>query len=219
MIVSDPNRKTRLSAPWPINPPPGAGAIATPPATSSPASGGSYTAAAFDLRSLDPWGLALLPRITPTARKEGSSTNAGNFWNGLLNNEANHLRALTYTADGKSALVDLAPAETGINAGQLINAIINQSAAGTYAIVANGPGAYIEVYEALIFSTALQTLELFDGTVSLTGPLVGFPAGGGLFLNFTGEPHFILSYGTSLNLALSASAQVSGFVKYRTVSQ
>lgn len=96
-----------------------------------------------------------------------------------------------------------------------VNAVINQSAAGTYVLIPGVTGQQILVHEVLLYSAASQTLELFDGATSLLGPLTNWPAQSGIYLPDVGEPHFELLQGNALKLTLSGAGQVSGFVRYR----
>ena len=92
---------------------------------------------------------------------------------------------------------------------------ISVATAATHVLVAGVSSRRIAVYELMLWNVADNALELFDGTDSLTGPLNSFPKQFGIYLPNVGEPHFKLAAGNSLQLTLSAAAQVSGYVLYR----
>jgi hypothetical protein len=99
----------------------------------------------------------------------------------------------------------------------LSNAVINTNAAGTYTLISGSPGLHLHIYQLFIWSAGAQTIEFFEDTTTLTGPLTSWPAATGLLLPNVGDPHFELAPGASFKFSISASAQFSGFVKYRAL--
>lgn len=97
------------------------------------------------------------------------------------------------------------------------NAVISQNTVGTHIVIPGASGQQIEVHEIFWFSEVDQDLDWLDGSVSLTGLLKAWPAQGGTWWPFTGEPKWTLSAGNALRLSMSAVGQVSGYVKYRMV--
>jgi hypothetical protein len=95
------------------------------------------------------------------------------------------------------------------------HATINVATAGDNIIVAATPGKRIRVYELFLWNVQQNTLIIRDGDRPLTGPITNFPAQSGLFLNYSGAPHFETSPGQPLVLNLSTANQVSGYVRYR----
>ena len=97
------------------------------------------------------------------------------------------------------------------------NAVINVTAAATTPIIAGVTGQRIEVMEVFLYTDTQMALQFQDGTYDLSGLLNGWPANSGFFFPFTGQPHWGLQKGNSLNLTTGAAGQVSGFVVYRMV--
>lgn len=113
-------------------------------------------------------------------------------------------------SDPAAAMVQQAAAQsTGLQ-----HAVINVSAAGTYPIIPAVSGQRIRVFTLFLWSALDQNLQLFDGALTLTGPLTSWAMQTGLLLPYTGEPYFELSSGNAFNLAISAAGQVSGFAKF-----
>ena len=103
----------------------------------------------------------------------------------------------------------------GAPIGEATHAVINVATAATHTLISGVSARRIAVYEVVMWTVVEQSFELLDGADSLTGPWNNFPALSCFFLPNTGEPHFKLQSGLSLNLTLSAAGQVSGFVLYR----
>ena len=121
---------------------------------------------------------------------------------------------------GTAALQDYAtpPASAAAaGAGQIQHAAVSVTTATTTALIAGVAGAVIEVLEIMLYTDTSMDLELFDGSLSLTGLLKAWPANQGFFFPFTGEPHFKLTAGSSFQLTTGAAGQVSGFIRYRQV--
>lgn len=94
------------------------------------------------------------------------------------------------------------------------HAVINVSAPGTYPIIPAVSGQRIRVFVLFLWSEVAQDLQIFDGTLTLTGLLKSWALQTGLLLPNTGEPYFDLSPGNAFNLSISAAGQVSGFAKF-----
>lgn len=104
--------------------------------------------------------------------------------------------------------------QAAAQASGLQHAVINISAPGTYPIIPAVSGQRIRVFTFFLWSEVDQDLELFDGTLTLTGPLSSWAMQTGLLLPYTGEAYFELSSGNAFNLTISAAGQVSGFAKF-----
>lgn len=102
-------------------------------------------------------------------------------------------------------------------ASALQHAVINVSAPGTYPIIPGISGQRIQIFALFYFSEADQTLQFFDGPLTLTGPLVAWASQTGALFPFVGEPYFELNPGNPFNLSISAVGQVSGFAKFRQI--
>lgn len=113
-------------------------------------------------------------------------------------------------SDPAAAMAQQAAAQ----ASGLQHAVINVSAAGTYPIIPAVSGQRIRVFTFFLWSEVDQDLELFDGALTLTGPLTSWAMQTGLLLPYTGEAYFELSSGNAFNLSLTAAGQVSGFAKF-----
>jgi hypothetical protein len=98
------------------------------------------------------------------------------------------------------------------------NAVINVTAAATTPIITGVSGQRIEVMEVFLYTDTQMALQFLDGIDDLSGLLNGWPANSGFFFPFTGQPHWSLSKGNSLNLVTGGAGQVSGFVVYRMVA-
>lgn len=103
------------------------------------------------------------------------------------------------------------------------NIPFNVSAAGDNLIVPGTQGYRIAIHQFSMYNTAAQTIRLLDGDTDLQGPMINMGAGGGYFLPYQDEPHFVLTDGRSfiLNLALADDpvGAVTGFVKYRMLEK
>lgn len=98
------------------------------------------------------------------------------------------------------------------------NAVVNVTAAATTPIITGVSGQRIEVMEVFLYTDTQMALQFLDGAYDLSGLLNGWPANSGFFFPFTGQPHWTLSKGNSLNLVTGGAGQVSGFVVYRMVA-
>lgn len=97
----------------------------------------------------------------------------------------------------------------------MVHAVISISGAGTTEIVPAIVGQQIRIYELMLYTETAQDLTLLDGAVPVAGQLKNWPAQTGLFLGYTGEPHFELTAGNAFKLITSAAGQISGFVRFR----
>jgi hypothetical protein len=107
------------------------------------------------------------------------------------------------------------PASSPVNVSPYQHGVINVSSSGSAVLITGVTGQVIEVIEIMLYTDTSMDLELLDGSTSLTGPLLSWPAKQGFFFPFTGEPHFRLTAGRSFILTTSAAGQVSGFIRYR----
>jgi len=93
-------------------------------------------------------------------------------------------------------------------------ALINFNTSGVHTIVTGIAGQKTRVYELFLWNVSQQNLELLNGSDTLTGPINSFPAASGIYWPYTGSYHLECDDGRDLNLNMSASTQVSGFILY-----
>jgi hypothetical protein len=101
------------------------------------------------------------------------------------------------------------------------NMPFNVAAAGVNLIIPGAQGSRIAIHQLSLFNTAQQTIRLLDGDTDLMGPLIDMAAGGGYFLPYQEEPHFVLTDGRSFNIDLAGApvGAVTGFAKYRMLEK
>lgn len=98
--------------------------------------------------------------------------------------------------------------------GRFGEAAVNINTATTTAVIAARQGAIIRVYRLLLSAGAAQTLDIKDGTVSLTGGALTFAAGGFMCLDLDGVPWFSGTVSTALNFVTTTTGQLSGRLYY-----
>lgn len=125
------------------------------------------------------------------------------------------------TASIASSLVTMAQSlPTGTNAlgsvrltpapvSSLSETLINSTTASSFALAAASSGKTNRLYRIFMFFPSATTIQILDGSTSLTGPMA-FAAGQSLLLDFSGEPWFTTTTGNALNYSSSAAVQVSG---------
>ncbi len=96
---------------------------------------------------------------------------------------------------------------------QLSQVAINFSSSGQNSIVAAQSGKVIRIYR--IWSTVAEqtNIEFQDGSVALSGP-APCNQGGGITLDYTGDPWYVGTAGNVFNLNSSNAVQVGGTVYY-----
>jgi hypothetical protein len=100
-------------------------------------------------------------------------------------------------------------------------------AAGDNIVVPGVPGMQLVIHQVTLYNTLQQDIRFLDGPggQDLMGALPAFGEGGGLYLPYQSEPHFVLSDGQAFVINLTALASIgatgraTGFVKYRLFKQ
>jgi hypothetical protein len=98
--------------------------------------------------------------------------------------------------------------------GQLTEASININTATTTAVVSAENGMVTRLYKMVLNCGASQTLDIKNGSTSLTGGVLTFAAGGGIALDFDGTPWFTTSGSAALNFVTTTTGQLSGRIYY-----
>lgn len=97
----------------------------------------------------------------------------------------------------------------------LTEVAVNINTATTTAVIAAGAaGIIIRVYKLFLVAAAAQTLDIKDGSTSLTGGALTFAAGGVLALDNDGTPWFTATAATALNFVTTTTGQLSGRLYY-----
>lgn len=95
----------------------------------------------------------------------------------------------------------------------LTEAVVNINTATTTAVVSATASQITRVYRLFLVFGATQTLDIKDGTTSLTG-VMSFGPGAGLVLDFSERPWFTGTANTALNFVTTTTGQVSGRIYY-----
>jgi hypothetical protein len=111
-----------------------------------------------------------------------------------------------------SAANPLPVTATAPHAAVLTSVAINL-ATGTGAIVAAVAGKSVKLYRLWLVASDGTDLTFEDGSTALSGPAF-LQQGGGITLDFSGEPWYTTTAGNALNLNASVSSQVSGTAYY-----
>jgi hypothetical protein len=99
--------------------------------------------------------------------------------------------------------------------GQLSSAAINAAGVGDNTLVAAVALQTVRVFRLFLVAAAAVVIKFKDGAgTDLTGP-ISLGAGGGIVLDFDGEPWFKTSAGNAFILNLSGAVQVSGRIYYQ----
>jgi hypothetical protein len=151
-----------------------------------------------------------------------------NRWNDVLDADLDLCRralrgqVIVTGADGQQTVVDAAATDDPLRR-PATNQPFSCSTLGDNIVVPGAQGYRIAIHQLSMWNTAKQTVRLLDGAagVDLMGALTDFPAGGGDFLPYQDEPHFVLQDGHAfvINIAADtdgdATGAVNGFLKYR----
>ena len=95
----------------------------------------------------------------------------------------------------------------------LTSAVINFSGSGTNQIIAGVVGKIIRVYRLFLVSGGLTNLTFEDNTTPLSGaiPLL---MGGGITLDYSGEPWYVCAQADAFNINSSSAVAVGGTIYY-----
>lgn len=151
-----------------------------------------------------------------------------NQWNEILDAETDLARraqrgqVVVTDANGQQTVVGTSSTDNPMQRPSK-NVPFSCAVAGDNIVVPGAQGYRIGIHQLSMWSTAKQTIRLLDGAagVDLIGAFTDFPAGGGDFLPYQAEPHFILQDGHSFVINISADSggdptgAVNGFLKYR----
>lgn len=95
----------------------------------------------------------------------------------------------------------------------LTAAVINNSAGGLIALCAGSSGLRVKLHRIWLVVGGPTNLTFQDGSTPLSGP-APLLQGGGITLDFSGDPWYISSVGAALNINSSAAVQISGTAYY-----
>lgn len=95
----------------------------------------------------------------------------------------------------------------------LTAAVINSSAGGLIALCAGSSGKTVKLHRIWLVVGGPTNLTFQDGSTPLSGP-APILQGGGITLDFSGDPWYVSSTGAALNLNSSAAVQISGTAYY-----
>ncbi len=95
----------------------------------------------------------------------------------------------------------------------LSSAPINFSGSGPNPLIAGVSGKIIRVYRMLSVVASQTNLTFQDGSTSLSGPIPCWQ-GGGISLDYSGEPWYVSSAGNALNLNSTNAVAVAGTIWY-----
>lgn len=104
--------------------------------------------------------------------------------------------------------------ELQLNTGVFLEASINISSATTTAVIAARAGYVTRVYKMIMTVGAAQTVDIKDGSTSLTGGPLGFASSGIVNLHMDQTPWFTTTAGTALNFTTTTTGQTSGRIYY-----
>lgn len=92
---------------------------------------------------------------------------------------------------------------------------INAASSGDNTLVAATAGQTIRVHKLFLIASGTVNIKFRDGTAGTDfHPAIPLYAGGGVTLDFDGDPWFVTTAGNALALNLSAAVQVSGVLYY-----
>jgi hypothetical protein len=95
------------------------------------------------------------------------------------------------------------------NVGVLTEVVINTAAGGDIVISPAVAQASTKLYRLLLLCNGTTNLIFKDGANPLSGPLP-FTAGGGMVLDFSGDPWYVGSLATNFIINSSNAVQISG---------
>jgi len=104
--------------------------------------------------------------------------------------------------------------ELQLNTGVFLEAAISINSATTTAVIAARPGYVTRVYKMVMTVGAAQTVDIKDGTTSLTGLPLGFASSGVLNLHMDQTPWFTTTAGAALNFTTTTTGVTAGRIYY-----
>lgn len=93
-------------------------------------------------------------------------------------------------------------------------ATVNITTATTTAIVGATASQTTRVLRMMLNFAGTQTLDIQSASTSLVGAPMTFATGGGLILDFMGQPWFVTAVNEALNFVTTTTARITGFVDY-----
>lgn len=91
---------------------------------------------------------------------------------------------------------------------------INAASSGDNTLIAAVVGQTIRVHKLFFVASGAVNIKFKDGASSDLTPATPFYAGGGVVLDFDGDPWFVTTAGNAFVLNLSAAVQISGRIYY-----
>ena len=181
------------------------GWTATVSGTVAATQGGSWTVAATQSGS---WTVTATQSGTWTVTASGTVTaNAGSSWatSGLAKETGGNLA--TVAGAVLSGAMEVAYKPSG---GQLFTTAIDLNTSGDHTLVAASVGSFIGIFRLWFVCSGTVVISFKDGAGFYFGHSMAFTSGGGMVLDFSGEPWFICSLSQAFIINLSANVQVSG---------